>query len=155
RLAVLIAGCACTAHPAGRDATVPALYDQPAAIAPDAAVDVPPEPIRRAVHAMPAGNLAIVALTADGRAAATADNQGAIRWWPSLDGDLEPVVVAAPPPRMIAIARDGGGFSIAMVDSAGALTLARLTADGDQLRSVVPAGDQPVLALAGAPDGFY
>jgi hypothetical protein len=72
---------------------------------------------------LPLASLIVVAVTADGRAAVTADSAGVTRLWPALDGTREPVVVAAPLATQLAIVREGDGFSIAACDDAGGLAI--------------------------------
>lgn len=74
--------------------------------------------------------IAVLGVTLDGLAAATADRLGGIRLWPVLDGTREPVVIHGTAPRALALMRDGDGFAIGMLDAAGGVHVVRTTALG-------------------------
>lgn len=76
------------------------------------------------------GTITTIAVTADGRAAVTADATGGTRLWPTLDGTREPIVVAAPIAAALAIARDGAGFVLAVTDAADHVVLIRIDNGG-------------------------
>jgi hypothetical protein len=69
------------------------------------------------------GEITLLAVTADGRAAVTADVTGGMRLWPTLDGTREPIVISAQIATALAIAHDGGGFVIAVTDAADHVVL--------------------------------
>jgi hypothetical protein len=95
-----------------------------------------PEPARPVVRPAPphtgAHSAEIVALsvTADGDAVASADRLGGIRLWTSLEGTREPVVIQGTAPRAIAVVRDGDGYTIGTLDSAGGVHVIRTSAAG-------------------------
>ncbi|HUS31829.1 MAG TPA: hypothetical protein VMZ53_25185 [Kofleriaceae bacterium] len=102
------------------------------------------EPAKRLVTSIHgASDIAVLAVTEDGRAAVTADIRS-VRFWPRLDGKHEPVVVAMRPPAALAIARDGDGLLVAGLDAIGQLELVRLTADGESLLRVAAASARPI-----------
>ncbi len=72
-----------------------------------------------------------VAITADGQAAVSADQHGAIRLWPRLDGTREPIVLHGAQPNALSIARDGDGFVIADHDGANGVELIRVAGGGE------------------------
>lgn len=76
------------------------------------------------------GAITALAVTADGRAAVSTDTTGGVRLWPALDGSREPIVIYAARPTALAIAHDGGGFAIALVDAADHVELVRVDARG-------------------------
>ncbi len=153
----LLAICACTSQGAPQDALAPATRGGELPPIATAAAPAPAQArpqVRRAIQSPPAGELQIIAATSDGSAAVTVDVLGAIRVWPALEGTREPFVVTGPSVGQIAIARDGDGYAVAIVDHAGTLVLARSTGEGDQLAPVQAADDQPVVAVLGVSDGF-
>ena len=84
-----------------------------------------PKPPLAPITGAHGGQITLLAVTADGRAAVTADTTGGMRLWPTLDGTREPIVVAAPMATALAIAPDGGGFAIAVTDAADHVVLIR------------------------------
>ncbi|MEO8548869.1 MAG: hypothetical protein ABI678_02825 [Kofleriaceae bacterium] len=97
---------------------------------PDASFEpLPPLPIVRAPHG---SAIDIVAVTADGRAAASQDVDGNTRLWPELDGSAEPIVVRMAAAAELAIVRRGDELLIASLDGNGDLQLVRITASGIQ-----------------------
>ncbi len=87
-----------------------------------------PLPPITATHGAPIKRIAV---TDDGRAAVTADQNGGIRVWPALDGSREPFVVTGAEPGALAIARDGDGLVIADHDGARGVELIRLAPTGE------------------------
>ena len=83
-----------------------------------------------------------IAVTEDGRAAISSDQQGALRLWPVLDGTREPVVLRGAEPAGLAIARDGDGFVVADHDAASGVELIRVGPGGD-LRGRAALGRDP------------
>jgi hypothetical protein len=79
------------------------------------------------------GNITVIAATADGDAAVSADALGSVRLWPALDGSVEPHVVELPAPTALAVRRMSRGFLLAAVDSAGGLTVHSVDARGLRL----------------------
>ncbi|HTJ41372.1 MAG TPA: WD40 repeat domain-containing protein [Kofleriaceae bacterium] len=107
-----------------------------------------------AIHALHGAELRAIAITPDGIAAATADTDGGVRLWPSLDGKREPVVIDATAAASLAIAHDGDSFAIAIRDAAGGVTLVRTSALGEaQARATIVTG-RPVLAIAAVQPDF-
>ena len=75
--------------------------------------------------------IAALAVTDDGGVAVSADRQGGLRLWPSLDGAHEPVVVPADLiADQLAIARDGDDIVIAAASSLGQLVVIRTSTSG-------------------------
>ncbi len=116
-----------------------------------------PQPAQPVVHHTKASLLAEVpiiqgthgseirelAMTDDGLAALSVDADGKLRLWPALDGSREPVAIAAPDAAQVALARDGEGFAIAVIDRAGTLAILRTSSHG-----VLRARDQVTLDIA-------
>src|SRR5258708_37923510 len=73
------------------------------------------------IHAGHEAFVLAVAVTDDGKVAASADANGSLRLWPALDGSREPVVVAARAATALAIARDREQLVIAGLDAVGQL----------------------------------
>ncbi|MBV8761325.1 MAG: hypothetical protein JO257_28770 [Deltaproteobacteria bacterium] len=134
RLAVLlVAACGTHARP------VPLPAPKPVGRAPSVAAvagELPAAPVVRSddgrggADAPPAGPITLIAVTADGRAAVTADEGGGLRLWPALDGTKEPRVVVAPQAHQLALARRGDGFTIGVLDAGGGLVIANVDGEG-------------------------
>lgn len=72
----------------------------------------PPPGLVAAAHDV---EIAVLAASDDGRVAVSADRNGGMRLWPSLDGKREPVVVdTETAPERLAIARDGDEIVVAV-----------------------------------------
>src|SRR5580692_10200204 len=121
------------------------------ATAPGGAAAAAPPPL---VHAAPPERMQVVAVTADGSAAFTGDADGDGRLWAALDGSVEPVVVDLPPARDAAIARDGDGFGIAVVDDAGGLVVEAFDRDGRRRARATVAPDPVARELAAVDAGI-
>ena len=95
-----------------------------------------------------------VGATEDGTAAVTADQLGAMRLWPTLDGLTQPIVIAGCVPHALALAHDDDGFVIADLDAAGGAELIRTSASGQvRSRGKLP-GDQPITRIDAVPSGL-
>ena len=105
------------------------------------------------VHAAPSAAISVIATTDDGGAAATGDQFG-VRLWPTVDGMVEPVVVHAPVPKALALARDGQGFALAIVDDAGGGTLLQIAATGDVRGRAAIAPDPAISTIIAMSHGF-
>lgn len=95
----------------------------------DRSPPVPPKPAPRVIEPITGahgGAISVIALTADGKAAITADTTGGLRLWPTLDGTREPIVLHAGAPAALAIGREGQGFAIAVTDAADHVELVRV-----------------------------
>jgi hypothetical protein len=103
---------------------------------------------RGGAEAPPAAAIAHVAVTPDGTAAATADENGDVRLWPALDGTRQPRVVIAPQAHALAIGPRADGFTIAVLDAAGGLYLANVDRDGHSRSHVSLAGDAAYVGIA-------
>jgi hypothetical protein len=108
----------------------------------------------RTIHAMPGADLALIAASEDGRAAATVDSAGAIRVWARLDATLEPVVVTAPRPLAIAFTSDARGLSLASLDAAGTLDIVRTSPRGDERSHVRIDSARPFSQIVAWSSGF-
>ncbi|MBL0213795.1 MAG: hypothetical protein IPQ07_07925 [Myxococcales bacterium] len=108
----------------------------------------------RPVTATHGSTITRVAITADGQAAVSADQHGALRLWPRLDGTREPIVLQGAQPNALSIARDGDGFLIADHDGANGVELIRVASGGEPRGRVMletePAITQVELTGAGA-----
>ena len=131
RWLLLLAACGTPARPAALPPP------KPVARAPVVeAGALPPAPAlhsddgRGGAEAPPAGAITIIAATADGSAAVTADDGGGVRLWPALDGSREPRVVVVPEPHGLAIARRDDGFTIGVLDAGGGLYIANVDGEG-------------------------
>lgn len=111
----------------------------------------PPAPLAFAMHS---DAIRAIALTDDGSAAVSADGQGSVRLWPSLDGKHEPVVVAARPPATLALIRSGDSFVFAGLDNAGQLEVVQLSALGAPLARTDVALARPVTEVRAVAGGF-
>ena len=105
-------------------------------------------PTREMIQAPHGAPISVLAVTADGTAAITADETGGMRLWPKLDGTREPCVVELPNPRTLAIAKHGPAFFVAWIDSANSLALAELDDRGRTIRHGAIAQDADFLGLA-------
>lgn len=75
--------------------------------------------------------IVLLAVTDALDAALTADDDGGVRLWPTLDGTREPVVVAASAPAELAIVRTSDGLVGALRDRAGGVELLRFDERGN------------------------
>jgi hypothetical protein len=83
--------------------------------------------------------IALIAPADHGDTVITADTDGAMRLWPTLDGTREPIVVTGQRPRALAVARDDAGFTIANQDAAQGVEIVRLDLRGAVTsRTVLP-----------------
>lgn len=103
----------------------PATEDRPVAISPK-----PTERVLEPITGAHGGVISAIAVTADGKAAVTADTTGGLRLWPTLDGTREPIVLHATAPSTLAIGREGQGFAIAVTDAADHVELVRVDSTG-------------------------
>lgn len=152
RACLLLLGGVVAACSGRDDRPVPAVV----ATAPEKpAISPPPAPAARArvVTAPPGAEITLVAVTDAGDSAVSADASGALRWWPTLDGTREPVVVRAPAAAGLALGRDGAAFVIAVVDDAGGLLLVRLDEAGRELGRASIAPDPGFDEVVGCPGG--
>ncbi len=106
----------------------------------------------RPIHAIHGAPIALIAITAEGDAAVTADELGAFRLWPSFDGTKEPLVIQAQAPRALTIAHDRDGFAIAVLDRAGLIEIVGLGPDGTERSRV--ALDGAAIAVTATSRGF-
>jgi hypothetical protein len=97
--------------------------------------------------------ISVLALTEDGRVAASADVRS-VRLWPSLDGKHEPVIVEMRPPLALAIARDADALAIAGLDAIGQLEVVRTTANGEQLSRAAVESVRPIRKIRAADQGI-
>jgi len=149
RLLVLLAATSC-GHP------VPApVKTRVSALSADAAVARPQAPVptvhraRDVVEAPPAGGIAALAATPDGRSVLSIDDLGGARLWPTLDGTKEPRVVELPGgAHDIALGRRDDGYTAVVRDEVGGLYLARLDEDGRTRSHVTLGGDAAFDGLA-------
>lgn len=106
-------------------------------------VIAPVEPLAPPITGTHGAAIAMFALATEGDAVISADEHGAIRVWPTLDGTREPVVVHTGMPRQLAIAHDGDGLLVAILDVARGLELIRLDRDG-RVRERAMAGGEAI-----------
>lgn len=102
---------------------------------------------RAKIEAPHGGPIGLVAETPDGTAAITSDELGGMRLWPTLDGTREPCVVDLAIPRDIAINRHHDGFFLALIDTAGNLTLVVIDDQGRTLRHVAITNDAGIVGI--------
>jgi hypothetical protein len=121
RCTVVLALAAC----GDRGAPIAAESAAPVPIAHDAGLAS--QPVLPAPHG---AEIALVAITDDTRAAITADDTGDLRFWPSLDGKQEPVVLRGHAPSDLVLAREHDGFVAALLDAASGIELLHLAKDG-------------------------
>jgi hypothetical protein len=140
-LCLVLAACGADSAPAPVSAP-PAAPAKPTA---------PPPPPLSAVHG---ADIAVLGITVDGLAAATADRVGGIRLWPVLDGTREPVVIQGTSPRAIALLRDGDGFAIGMLDAAGGVRVVRTTAAGAVVGRASARGEVAATAVVATSEGL-
>ncbi len=113
------------------------------------------EPGARLTVAVHDVDIAMLAVTEDGSVAVSADRQGGMRLWPSLDGLHEPVVVHAEMvAEQLAIARDGGDVVIAVAGSLGQVAVIRTTAAGEPISRVSIDLERSIVALHPSASGF-
>ncbi|HEY0252945.1 MAG TPA: hypothetical protein VGC41_15525, partial [Kofleriaceae bacterium] len=113
----------------------------------------PAVPIARppVVTAVPNSAIQLIALSADGNSAVTASAHASLRLWPTFDGSREPIVIAGPEPKQLALVH-ASGFAIAIIDSAGIPTIERYAEDGTVMSRAQL--DQTVAQIVATPTGF-
>jgi hypothetical protein len=155
RIVIVAAIAACAGSrptppsPAAETRVIPAPPPAPASL------PLPAGPVDAAVVQAPHGAaISTLAVTTDGGAVVSADDLGSVRLWPTLDGTLEPRVVNLSDPRALAIARDPRGFTIAMLDNIGGLTVQLVDVNGVTLHRVVHAAEPAFVGIEAAPTGF-
>lgn len=133
RVVVLsLVACASTSRPAESppSESVPEPEARPApSLAPRPVVHA----LREAREAPHGAAIQVLALSADGRIALTADELGGVRLWPTLDGTREPRIVEMPRPIQLAVGRRDGGYIAAGRDEAGGVYIAKLD---DEVRQI-------------------
>ena len=112
----------------------------PAAIVPlhnSLVVDAPAPPIvfdiasaQPTIGASHAGDIVELAVTGSGSAALTLDATGSVRLWPSLRGDIAPVVVQFNEPTQLAVGERADYVVAAAIDVSGGLQLHILSKAG-------------------------
>lgn len=107
-----------------------------------------PHKPRAVIEAPHAGAIVELALSPDGTAALTADEQGGARLWPTFDGSQEPRVVALPVAKQLAVTRETDSFGVAVLDEVGGLYLAFLDATGRTVSHVTMSPDPPFVGFA-------
>ena len=109
---------------------------------------VAPGPVTEAPHS---GQISVIAVTDDASAAFTLDDNNDLRFWPTLDGTREPVVVRGRPAIELAIAHERDGYVAALLDTASGIEIVRLAKDGaTRGRQLLPAEPGFVEVAAGA-----
>ena len=103
---------------------------------------------------LPLASLLVLAVTADGHAAVTADAAGTMRVWRTLDGKREPVRVTAPLAAGLAIARDADGLAIAIRDDADGLAIVTVDASGQRTARVAVPSARAVLDVRATSHAF-
>jgi len=106
---------------AGMDADAPAVIAAP----------LPTARRPLTVHAMHAARLRALAVTEDGALAVSADLHGSLRWWASLDGTREPLVLPVRAATALAIVHDSEGGAFAAIDEVGQVEVVRVSAAGE------------------------
>jgi hypothetical protein len=153
RLVLCLAACAQPTTP-----DVPDVPDVPGVVAelasPPAARQLapPPQPPRTA---RPSGVLRTLATIDDAELAITSDSHGQLRYWPSLDGKHEPVIVPVVRPSIATtVIRAGDGLAILSRDGLGQLEVIRIAIDGTWLSSTDVTLSRPVTVCAATKVGF-
>ncbi len=123
----------------------------PAVIAPlrnALVVDAPAPPImfdiagaRPTISASHAGDIVELAVTSSGSAALTLDVNGGVRLWPSLRGDLAPVVVQFNEATQLALGERADYLVAAAIDVSGGLQLHVLSKAGGSVSTQAIRGD--------------
>jgi hypothetical protein len=130
--------------------TVPAPAPIPVAV--PVAKPIVPKPLPPVATGIHVGPIVMLAVSEDAVAALTSSSNGGLRFWPTLDGHREPVILGAPDPVDLAIAHTGSTFALAIVDQAKTLLLLHVDAEGHVLDHAQVATD--VAALHATRSGF-
>ncbi len=97
------------------------------------------------------GMIDAVAISTDGRAALSRDDQGNVQFWATLDGETEPQPVDVHSPESMALAPRGAGFTLTIVDTAGGGHVLRAGADGTSRETATISPTDPVSLLRPIP----
>jgi hypothetical protein len=120
----------------------------------DNALPAPAKPARApALVASHGAAIELVAVSDDGRAAASQDAIGGTRLWPTLDGTREPFVIALARATKLAVARESNGFALAALDEGGGLEILRVAVNGSVIARSRIAPDPVIEAIAIGPRG--
>lgn len=98
-------------------------------------------------------NIDQVALSDDGSVAATRDQTGSVRVWPSLDGSKEPIVVPERGAQMLSVEADGKGQVVALVDAANGGKIFKVSPAGQVLLIGEMPPFEPLFELHALPGG--
>ena len=110
-----------------------------------------PRSVRTGMHSFA---IEQVAATEDGKHVVTVDGRGSARFWPTLDGTREPVIIELRARRSLAITRVNGDIAIAGLDEIGQLELLRLRSTGELVQRAQIATRRPLVLLRATANGF-
>ncbi|MBP9086969.1 MAG: hypothetical protein KBG15_12685 [Kofleriaceae bacterium] len=96
---------------------------------------------RPTISASHASDIEGLAVTRSGSAALTLDGNGGVRLWPSLRGDVEPVIVQFNEPTKIALGERADFLVAAAIDGSGGLQIQVLSKSGGQVLHEAIRGD--------------
>lgn len=90
-------------------------------------------------------NIDSVALSRDGDIALSRDSLGGVRYWPSLDGKSEPMLMPIRGARALALAKGAHGATIAAIDGVGALHILAAKDDGSMQELYMSSPHSPIV----------
>ena len=92
-------------------------------------------------------NIDMVALSRDGDMALSRDSLGGIRFWPTLDGKSEPMLMPIRGARQFALAKGKSGATIAAIDGVGSLHILAAKNDGSMQELFMSSPHKPVVQV--------
>jgi len=151
--ALLLCGAACrpdpSTNPSDGDPNTPNA-------ATDGAVSTPGQLQQVELHRAGAGhtaNIDLVAVSSNGKAAASRDQIGGVRLWPTLDGNVEPIPIPERGAQAISVETRKGGHVVGIVDAAGGGKIFSVDAAGKvEVTGEMPPF-QPLFELQALPGG--
>ncbi len=90
-------------------------------------------------------NIDLVVLSRDGDMALSRDSLGGVRFWPSIDGKSEPMLMPIRGARGLAVAKSKEGATIAAIDGVGALHILAAKADGSMKELYMSSPHKPIV----------
>jgi hypothetical protein len=90
-------------------------------------------------------NIDMVVLSRDGKMALSRDSLGGVRFWPTVDGKAEPMLMPIRGSRRMSLAKSKTGATIAAIDGVGSLHVLAAKADGSMQELYMSSPHSPMV----------